>query len=687
MPKLLLVFSSFLFLPSIQAQFQFTFDDSTSRWSLSNGVVKATFRLNESNNFVFEQIAHLGNGNTWRATGGDPVSPIHFTLDGSTYNGSSQFTLLDQSTNCADPGRCEQIIILQDSVGPTRIQVHLEMYPKQPVLRHWISVINLRARPIYVQAADLLPYSFDDESRAYRLFRVNQWQVVPDPENFETGEFALDPAGDGIPIESGAHGQHCGWLALRDENDRGVFAGWEFDGKTSASVQQIASSNSLQLAAPIASMNHPMAPGETFNMPRAFIGLFQGDWDEGAYRTQQFTNAVLAKPLPDTKNFPYLVWDSWGYALDLNEENLKREADLAAQNGVELFVIDLGWSKQLGNWYADPRKFPSGLIALSDYVHSQGMKFGLHFAFAEISAEAPILQEHASWLSSDNNDYFDSVSLCLSNQPTQDWIVAQAVRIIDDYNVDWILQDGENMVKTCTKKNHTHDPADSNYSNAVNGVNAVLARVQKLRPNVLWENCENGGNMMTFNMVRYYATSITNDASGAEGSREAVYGATYPFPTRYTDRYQPEDFTSSYVTRSYLFGGPWHLMNRLAAQTPDQLTLASTEFGIYKALRGPIARGKVFHLTPSPAVVKIDAIESYDASTDSAVAVVTRNGGDDDSIVIQLRGLNFQQTYRVHFQDDTRVLAMTGEQLASEGVQVKLANAQSSEIVYADPMQ
>ena len=46
--------------------------------------------------------------------------------------------------------------------------------------------------------------------------------------------------------------------------------------------------------------------------------------------------------------------------------------------------------------------------------------------------------------------------------------------------------------------------------------------------------------MMTFNMVQNYVTSITNDASGSLASRQAVYGATYPFPPRYAERYMPD---------------------------------------------------------------------------------------------------------------------------------------------------
>jgi alpha-galactosidase len=68
---------------------------------------------------------------------------------------------------------------------------------------------------------------------------------------------------------------------------------------------------------------------------------------------------------------------------------LRLNAQIAATMGIEPFVVDLGWVRELGDWREDPQKFPSGLRALSDYVHSLGMKFGLHFAFAEAMADPP----------------------------------------------------------------------------------------------------------------------------------------------------------------------------------------------------------------------------------------------------------------------------------------------------------
>ena len=370
----------------------------------------------------------------------------------------------------------------------------------------------------------------------------------------------------------------------------------------------------------------------------------------------------------------------------MNETILKRNADVAAALGVELFVVDLGWSRMIGDWRDDPKKFPVGMRSISDYVHSLGMKFGMHFALAEASPDAPVLQDHPDWTSTKSYGYADALSLCLSNAETRDWITKEAIRLIDDYNVDWILQDGEQMVKECTKTTHTHDPKDSNYANAVDGLNAVVGAVQKARPNTSWENCADGGTMMTFNMVKQYVTSITNDASGDFDARQATYGATYVFPPRYVDRYMGEQDIDKYTTRSFMFGGPWVFMNRLTELSVEDQVLAASEIATYKTVRASVRDAKVFHLDP-PAKEGIDAIQSYNAAQRTALAVVTRNGGVEAAYTLLFRGLEPEGTYRVTFQNNSSVLVYSGLQLMRSGVQVPLPETQSSDIVFATPLE
>jgi alpha-galactosidase len=310
------------------------------------------------------------------------------------------------------------------------------------------------------------------------------------------------------------------------------------------------------------------------------------------------------------------------------------------------------------------------------------MKFGLHFALAEADAASPVLRANPDWTSTENDGYFGASSLCLSNQPTRDWLVQEGIRIIDEYHVDWILQDGQNMVKQCTKTTHTHDPNDSNYANAVDGLNAVVEAIQAARPKVYWENCENGGNMMTFNMVKSYVTSITNDASGSLASRRAVYGATYPFPPRFAERYMPgSDGLDSYATGSYMFGGNWVLMNSLADLTRSQMAFLGQQIGVYKSQRADIAAGKVYHILP-PNAGGTDIIQSYNPATDNALAVITRAQADGSSFIFRPLGLVSDQEYAVWFANDPSVYWQTGSQLMANGVWVQLPAPYSSDIVH-----
>ena len=147
-----------------------------------------------------------------------------------------------------------------------------------------------------------------------------------------------------------------------------------------------------------------------------------------------------------------------------------------------------------------------------------------------------------------------------------------------------------------------------------------------------------------------------------------------------------EDPSNTYITRSYMFGGPWYFMNQLPNLSGADAVLAAKEVQIYKNTRGHIRNGQVFHLTPPPASGRIDALESYDRSDDTAIAIVTREGGGADHAAIKLQGLAATTTYRVHFQDDSAVLSMTGNQLSEEGVIVNLPVEQAAEIVYAEPL-
>ncbi|MFZ5551224.1 MAG: glycoside hydrolase family 27 protein [Pseudomonadota bacterium] len=95
----------------------------------------------------------------------------------------------------------------------------------------------------------------------------------------------------------------------------------------------------------------------------------------------------LDAPKPNLAPTPPMGWNSWNkFACNVSEQLIRQQADGMAASGMKAagyryIVIDDCWQKSRdadGNIQADPERFPSGIKALADYVHSKGLKFGLY---------------------------------------------------------------------------------------------------------------------------------------------------------------------------------------------------------------------------------------------------------------------------------------------------------------------
>ena len=85
---------------------------------------------------------------------------------------------------------------------------------------------------------------------------------------------------------------------------------------------------------------------------------------------------------------PPMGWNSWNtFGENINEKMIFETADVMAESGLrdkgyEYLVIDDCWSlrerDENGHLVPDPEKFPHGMKAVADYVHSKGLKFGMY---------------------------------------------------------------------------------------------------------------------------------------------------------------------------------------------------------------------------------------------------------------------------------------------------------------------
>jgi alpha-galactosidase len=87
---------------------------------------------------------------------------------------------------------------------------------------------------------------------------------------------------------------------------------------------------------------------------------------------------------------PPMGWNSWNtFFCNINESLIRGAADSMVSTGMrdagyQYVVVDDCWMNpnrdSSGNLQADPTRFPSGMKALGDYIHSKGLKFGIYQA-------------------------------------------------------------------------------------------------------------------------------------------------------------------------------------------------------------------------------------------------------------------------------------------------------------------
>ena len=98
--------------------------------------------------------------------------------------------------------------------------------------------------------------------------------------------------------------------------------------------------------------------------------------------------SLFAQKFEELAQTPPMGWNSWNiFQTKIDEPLLKGMVDAYVSSGMRdagytYFVLDDGWMAMErdkdGDLVADPQKFPHGMKAFADYVHSKGLKFGIY---------------------------------------------------------------------------------------------------------------------------------------------------------------------------------------------------------------------------------------------------------------------------------------------------------------------
>ena len=267
--------------------------------------------------------------------------------------------------------------------------------------------------------------------------------------------------------------------------------------------------------------------------------------DQGLNKMSQAFHSIIHDRIMRSKykdQVRPIVVNNWEATyFDFDEDKLKPIVDKAKELGIEMFVLDDGWfghrdddNSSLGDWQVFEKKFPHGLAHFANYVHQQGLKFGLWFEPEMISIDSNLYQKHPDYLmhvpgrtpSPARNQYL----LDLGRAEVRNNIFDQMKAILDSGKLDYIKWDMNRHLSDIYQADLPADRQGEVYHRYVLGLYNLLEKIVDRYPDLLIEGCSGGGGRFDAGMAYYNPQIWASDDSDAIDRLSIQYGTSLVYP-------------------------------------------------------------------------------------------------------------------------------------------------------------
>lgn len=583
----------------------------------------------------------------------------------------------------------ELTIRLTDRHYPLAVALHYRVYDDSDVIDRWTTVTNTGTEPITLQRLDSASWTVPALAD-YRVSHVagtwsNECQLhrtpVPVAETVFTSRRGITShqANPWLMIDEGDAVEEHGnvWSAAlawsgdwritvhRDPTGRVTWTGgFGHEGVT-----------------------WRLAPGETLTTP-VFAGLFSAGGFGATSRA--WHDHIRAHVLPHREELRPVLYNSWEatqFAVD--ETGQRALARIAAQLGVELFVMDDGWfgarrgdHAGLGDWTPYPGAFPNGLRPLADDVHKRGMLFGLWVEPEMVNPDSDLYRAHPDWVLRQDNrrrtELRNQLVLDFGRDDVVAWACEWLDRLVSDNDIDYLKWDC-NRPFTEAGRPGAPDP-DRLWIEHTRGVYRVLARLRADHPRLRIESCSGGGGRTDLGIMAYTDQVWTSDNTDA-ADRIAIqhgYSQVYPAQTMaawVTDC--PNPLTARTTPLLFRFhvamAGALGVGGNLTEWSPEERALATELVATYKRIRPIVQHGTQYRLSHDPVLTAVEYVLG-----DDVVVFAWRISEpfNHRPAPTRLAGLDPLAAY-----EDSRGSVHTGATLASNGIDLGMPRGDHASVL------
>lgn len=625
-----------------------------------------------------------------------------------------------------------EVSFVYDCASPRlRLSWNWEARANHGPIEHVVRVENLGTQELWLPLVESVRFAWKyDATSPLEHFYVEKGAGTPTPEGTHLAQLNVGYRWEGVSSTYA----HTEWGGPReiiplflvkhsDMQQSGWYIGIEFSGRTHLTLER--TDDLLTGAAGLNPNPGPfktrLRPGDSFETPTIFLGGTTGDLDATGNIVKGWVRNVLMNPMDwHNPKYPLLVNNSWGSGMGIDEQLAMRMLHDSAELQFEMFHIDAGWFRGVGDWYPNPQKFPHGLASIADEAHRLGLKFGLWCDWTQAALDTqpgalnvrdPIVSNWAvantpaDWKPED----FKGQTIDLGVPEAQAWAEKETNRMVTDYHLDMLEHDGYVVAQGCDRANHPHappDPANMHIMNfassflvessnstdvsyhATRAYYAVQFLLHKNHPGLLLEMCNDGGRMVDFGSAAHGDYFSITDTYDPLSNRRAFYDTSYLLPPAMLETYVekwpvPRIENFRYMLRSGMMG--WlTIMLDTTVWSAEQHDVAKEEFDLYKHVLRPFIRdADLYHIGARPDGVHWDAVEYFDPARQSGVIYAFRGSVENENNhTFVLKGLQPGRTYQLSFHDHSSADKVAkGQDLLTSGLTIDLPTRNSSELV------
>ena len=508
------------------------------------------------------------------------------------------------------------------------------------------------------------------------------------------------------------------------------YVGVEFSGRIAMTLQRHADAltGTVGLNPEPGPFRTRIAAGESFVAPTVFVGASAGDVDDTGNALRRWVRKTLNNPATlRNPDYPLVTNNSWGSAMAISGAQARRMIDDAKSLGFEMFHLDAGWFRAVGDWFADRIKFPHGIAALSAYAHKRGLRFGLWVDWAasrnqharrraECRRSAPRATGSRPIRRPAGNPPIQGHTIDLGVPAAQAMGHARGQSHRARLSVDMLEHDGYVVAQGCDRNDHPHAPIDpantrrytddeflrvdsSNSTDvSVHATRAYYAiqsgaQARHIRA-CCWKSATTAGAWSISAVPRMEIISPSSIPTiryptARHSSMPVMYCHRRCWRTYVKSVPTPRIENFRYMLRSGMMG--WvSVMIDTNAWTHEQHVAAAREIAFYKSTLRPLIRSAdLYHVSPRPDGKAWDGMEYFDARRGTGV-LYAFHGSDamPKSHAFRLKGLDADAHYTLHFRDGSSPdRNASGSALMQSGIEVSLPLADSSELVQIDAVK